>query len=382
MAKTDDLGRVRVLFLGATALRTVMLADPTLDVYPVPAYLFGMGDTDVRRSLRIYMPRTYSELAGEHDVIHICDSAASSYTSRWLSWMADAVSVDGLGFVMSGGAESFGGHLTLPPWCDTFVGGALAVDCLSTLPHLQVIDRFFKMIVTEPDDPLMASLPFETAPGFHYVNREVSPKEGSSTLAVADLADRYPLAVLIEVGRGRSLSFMGYIANPTASIVPFAGWEFFTDFICNLMIYPAQAPLPADYLKTHTLRMRLSHYSELRKTVIDILSFADKFGANTEQADAQIASADRDISEARMLFIRKEMDESGEVMDRASESLEQARAIAMEAKDRALVWVYAIEWLAITGTSLICGFVIWSLMVRRRLYREVGATRLASKEEA
>jgi len=198
-------------------------------------------------------------------------------------------------------------------------------------------------------------------------------------LAVAEIPGRNPVAAVIQVGQGRSLSFMPYIASTRASTVPFAGWEFHIDFVCNLHIYPAQVPLPADYLRTHILRNKLAEYSQLRKTVIDILAFADMFGANTAQADDRITSADEKMAEARALYITKELDESGKLIDQGFTSLEQAQILAMKAKDRALIWVYAIEWLAVTGTALVCGFVLWSLMVRRRIYKEVGATRLATQ---
>ena len=45
-------------------------------------------------------------------------------------------------------------------------------------------------------------------------------------------------------------------------------------------------------------------------------------------------------------------------------------------KDRALLWVYVTEWLVVSGTFLMASFVVWSLMVKRRLYREVKQTRL------
>ncbi len=375
-AKTDDLGRVRVLFLGATAVRSIMQADPTLEVYSVPAYLYGMGSERVRRSLRLYMPRTYAKLTGCFDVIYLCDSGAQSYAPTWLKWMADAVRVDGLGFVMSGGEESFAGHITYPSWGDTLVGDILPVYCFPQLPALTSISTFFRMVVVKPDDPLMASLPFEKAPGFHIINREVSPKEASTTLAVATLPDRNPVAVVMEVGKGRSLAFMPYLANPSPNIVPLAGWEFYVDFICNLMIYPAQAPLPSDYLKTHILRSKISGYSSLRTTVIDILSFVDAFGANTAEADALIGVADNKMAEARALFIRKDLDESEKLIDEGFEDLKQAQTVAMKAKDRALFWIYTVEWLAVIATTLICGFVLWTLMVRRKLYTEVASTRL------
>jgi len=47
----------------------------------------------------------------------------------------------------------------------------------------------------------------------------------------------------------------------------------------------------------------------------------------------------------------------------------------VELKERALLWIYAVEWIAVTATGLFCGSVVWSLMVRRRMYREVQVTR-------
>jgi hypothetical protein len=44
-------------------------------------------------------------------------------------------------------------------------------------------------------------------------------------------------------------------------------------------------------------------------------------------------------------------------------------------RERALLWVYITEWFVVTGTMIICGSVIWALMIRRRLYKEVAVTR-------
>jgi hypothetical protein len=64
-----------------------------------------------------------------------------------------------------------------------------------------------------------------------------------------------------------------------------------------------------------------------------------------------------------------------------SEAIAQQREImimSLKAKDRALLWIYAIEWFTFTGTLLVSGFVLWSLMVKRRLYAGVGSSRVGS----
>jgi len=55
------------------------------------------------------------------------------------------------------------------------------------------------------------------------------------------------------------------------------------------------------------------------------------------------------------------------------------REAALRLKDRALFWIYVIEWLSVSATFLVAGFAVWTLMVRRRLHREIAMTRLRGK---
>jgi hypothetical protein len=48
----------------------------------------------------------------------------------------------------------------------------------------------------------------------------------------------------------------------------------------------------------------------------------------------------------------------------------------MRMKDQVMVWIYVIEWATVTATFAIGVYGVWTLMVRRRLYRDVGRTRL------
>jgi hypothetical protein len=68
--------------------------------------------------------------------------------------------------------------------------------------------------------------------------------------------------------------------------------------------------------------------------------------------------------------------EASEIMELAMSRFAALREDAMDLKDGALLWIYLTQWVAVTGTSLTTGVVIWTLMVRKRLYREVGTTRL------
>jgi hypothetical protein len=39
--------------------------------------------------------------------------------------------------------------------------------------------------------------------------------------------------------------------------------------------------------------------------------------------------------------------------------------------------VYIIEWFTVTATAMIAGSFLWFIMIRRRLYREIGTTRMS-----
>jgi hypothetical protein len=64
----------------------------------------------------------------------------------------------------------------------------------------------------------------------------------------------------------------------------------------------------------------------------------------------------------------------------AISDLEDLNYEAMERKDRAMVWVYLVQWFVVSGTAMLAGMVVWTLMVRRRLYREVTVTRFSGLE--
>jgi len=59
--------------------------------------------------------------------------------------------------------------------------------------------------------------------------------------------------------------------------------------------------------------------------------------------------------------------------------MDKAEAAADKVKNEALLWVYVSEWLSVTGTSLVCGFLLWTLMIRRRMYKEVAYTQFRGR---
>ncbi len=81
------------------------------------------------------------------------------------------------------------------------------------------------------------------------------------------------------------------------------------------------------------------------------------------------------IKEGEVLYLDWDFDAAAAKTIEAMDLLGGLEGGASELKNRALFWIYLLEWLVLVGTYLVAGFFLWSIMVRRKLYREVGRTR-------
>jgi len=90
---------------------------------------------------------------------------------------------------------------------------------------------------------------------------------------------------------------------------------------------------------------------------------------------------ERKRNEANTLYMKGNYEGSLERMKEALEGLVGITSKSTELRGKALFWVYLTEYLAVSGTSMICGFFLWLLMVRRHFYKDLETTRLAHVEE-
>jgi hypothetical protein len=198
----------------------------------------------------------------------------------------------------------------------------------------------------------------------------VTVKPGAERLAHVDMGtEKHPAIITWELAGGaRVLALTGETDNPER-------WEYFVDMGSNLMIYLDRRPVPQDLSIVHLARDTIQQIYTRRALMLGLIDFIESFGANTRSITDGLEEADEIISRARPLYLDMRFVEAQEVFNEAVELLKAVESDAIQLKDRALFWVYMIEWLAVMGTFLVCGSIIWALMVRRRLYRVVDTTR-------
>jgi hypothetical protein len=159
--------------------------------------------------------------------------------------------------------------------------------------------------------------------------------------------------------------------------VDFLRWQYYGDYALNVVTYIIGGKLPDDPALVYQARQLMSDFRNIRQTLDALIEFASKFGANMGSAEEMIGEAEDIKVRAESSYIDAEIEDSIEEMKAAILVLEEASDKAYRLKDEALLWVYVTEWLVVASTGLICGFILWTFMVRRKMYREIGQTRLS-----
>jgi uncharacterized membrane protein len=379
----SDGTKVSVLYTGepypGVTPYVFMLPEPLLDVTPVVAsqdYLnFVFSLEEIKRAVRLYMPRNYASLESSYDVVILSDSNVASFTPDHHRWFREGVEVGGLGLVMVGGHETFGTHGSHADWGSTPTGEVLPVETLFGKIGTG------KVSILDTGNEFMESLPWSPDLWFLrvYTSNIVRAKEGSKTLAIdAIFSGDYqgwdnPFFSTWDPGEGRTFAFTGDWQYGWG--VEFIKWDYAPDFVINLMLYLAQRRIPDDLELMHTLRSRLATLSYRRDMLESLMAFVERFGANPKMMEGATGRVDEARGLASQLYLAEEFEEALEAVDQALALMGEAEDVADKARNSALFWIYLTEWLTVTGTSLLCGVVLWTTMIRRRYYHDVGMTR-------
>jgi uncharacterized membrane protein len=318
----------------------------------------------MKKFVRLYMPRTFEALLDNFDMIIISDANSALMENHHLEWMKDSVMDNGFGIVMVGGLESFGGPRA-QPWT--------ALDEIFPVVMTSSIWSYRDLKVKPAmDHPFTRSLPWATIPYFHGANM-VWLKEGAILLLRADETDIPPLSYWdIEQGRGVAHAMDWTPGGGTDVML----WEYYPDYVANIGYLATKNEIPQDAQLLHHLRTSFWSTRSRLTSVIDTMNFVEKFGASTQKIGTRLGEVRIMIRDAERLYVEHEYDASTQRIKEIDDLIIELQGQAMKLKDRALLWIYMIEWAATTGTALVAGFFLWTLMIRRRLYREVRTTRL------
>jgi len=353
-----------------------MKEDAFTVVTPVQAsfqHYAGISGKDIMKAMRIYMARSYEEYVNKYDVMILSDASFSVFSGGQTDWFANGVLDHGIGLIMVGGFESFGYG-----WESTKVHDVLPVS----FQRYIWVSGYNRIEIVDFSNEFVASLPFRPTPEYMRVGTDgnyFTTKEGSSVLArwaTKTLEfDNPPCYVTWTTGKGRTFA-LAHDWTPGGGAVMLR-WEYYRDFVVNMMLYLAGKSIPDDPAVLHAYRENVHTLAISRSTLFSMIDFVESFGGSAREIEKEIGALDSLVADAKESYLNHEWEVALGKAQGAVTKMQDIEELSVRVKNQTLQWVYTIEWLSVTGVSLFAGVMLWVLMVRRKLYREVEATKFS-----
>ncbi len=387
LPQTNAAGRIRSLIVGMvngrSAVEEYFSEEPAIQFTSVPCR-YGVVPGDMAQQMkyiRQYYPRTLDEMR-TYDFIMLHSPEYYLLTVDQDRWIHDRIA-EGAGGWSDGSVFSIVSQIhdswaistaqrAFPNDAPAVVarggGGESPVDALRV-----VINRNF------PDPVLTIFLPYrvENYPG--YTSRYIIPRQSAGIMAyqVGNFPGhgQVPFLVAWDYEKGRTITCGGFI-YPN-------GWyghenPYGADIVMNMVFYATDRKLIEDVDVFHALKGSFRQFGNRRSYLMSLADFVDRLGGNTLRIQKMVLELDGMRSGANEKYLDGDFGGCQEVLARAFEEFVRAEAVAKEVKDAAMRWVYLVEWMATTSVLFISGFTVWTLMVRRRLYRAVRTTKLVA----
>jgi hypothetical protein len=372
-------------------VRPVFDTEPLIRYTPVPARDTGgfgataLDEKDLVKMIRLYFPRTYDEMKS-YDILILTSPEYYLFTPKQDQWMYDAIN-EGIGglndgsvfSIVSGIAESWSSSLTQR----AFPNDAPAV---TNRGAGEAPSNFYQVKINQdvPDPILTPFIPYGVERvACVGIGRMVIHRQGSNVLAWTVGAfpqGKVDLIAAWNYGEGRAITSGEFIDT---------GWlqyprepqlnQYSPEIIMNMVFWLTKRNLIDDIEIFRRIKASFRDYRSRITVLISLKDFIEKYGANTERIQEEVGVLEDIYRQASGAYLDQDFVEAERVLDEGFKRIGSAETIAKRVKNNALLWVYVIEWLVATSTLFISGTILWTLMVKRRLYREVEATRLSVK---
>lgn len=153
-------------------------------------------------------------------------------------------------------------------------------------------------------------------------------------------------------------------------------WEYGPDLIYNEALFLAAEPVPPDLGTAHKARKLFVEMRIRRIITVSTLEFIEDFGGRIDSVERVFRGLEDDVEEAGRIYVKlNDPQAAADILLTVLERYPLLEAEMIKVKRSALLWIYIIEWCVVSATATITAVVVWGLMVRRVLYREIGTTR-------
>jgi hypothetical protein len=332
-----------------------------------------MARRDAVRFTRLYLPRTFRDYNSSYDILLPNNISPMVIEEHILFFLPRGIEEEGIGAYLVG-FDYWGGTNDIGFWKDLTFYDMLPADIDTETYQYPEDGKIFYTIVRR--SPLF-DLPGDLEKIAMFDNRggDIIPREGSVVHAVWS-GRKTPALVTGTYGEGLTLQLdQAWNDFPVESMLDY---RYFSDLIYNQLLFVVNLEPPADVELTHRTRELFIDIRSRKIVTVSIIEFVDIFGANTRDVEEEMAGLEDDIGRAKREYIDGDIEAASVILAGIFDRFTEIDSRLNSVKERALLWIYLTEWIVVASTSMICAVVIWTLMVRRKLYREAGISRLSS----
>jgi hypothetical protein len=335
---------------------------------------------DDMKLIRLYFPRNYEKMK-TYDIILLLSTEYNLMTNKQDKWIYDVIR-EGAGGINDGSAFSVVAQIN-GAWANSLASQAFPNDVHKVIatgmeggPHFRV-----EINPNHPEPILTPFIEFGVERTGHTAAcRKAIHKEGSEVLAYmhGNFPTRQDYLMNWEYEKGRTITsadflgngWLGYPGDPETSN------QYSVEIIMNMVFWVTKRPLIDDIEVFHRVKASFNEFRSRLGILMALRDFIDKFGANTQKIQDEINRLLVAYDDAQEFYLDNAFVDSEVAIKEGLALFPEAEDIARREKEAALLWVYVVEWLVASSTLFFSGFVLWTLMVKRRLYHEVKVTKL------
>ncbi len=358
--------------------------EPAIDVTLVPCRAFGtdMPDEYLYRWSRIYLPRNLDALL-DYEVLFFNHPRLSFFTIPQQVMMVDFTATRdrvSIAYPLSHYVD------VQVPWLNSPLAAAFPVDAEMFYNAVQrglpdEFDGLVRLRLEPGRQPVFSEFDRTGIFGSRiYESARPAYAKAGATIWVhmidgPAVLPEAPAFLSWPYGESEAWAFGIHPGEGARHFVEAGGW--WELIFLNICYYSGPGdPLTFDEaLNMRLVKSQFSFYRSSTSMFQSVVDFVSNVGANTARAERILMGGNAIRDDAELDYLMGEYDSAKEKMDEALGIVAEAMEEAAAAKDRALFWVYVSEWSATAAVAMASGFVVWSLMIRKRLYREVKVTR-------
>ncbi len=385
--------RINMLFIGQVVPETCPLqvwfdSEPAVTYTMVPTKVhYSMSYDNARRFIKIYFPRNRDQTWG-YDFFMFINPYFEPFTPVQVNNLRSAIVEGGSGAFQTLGGITINWADLNTPWLqstlaeifpnDPSAAGIWEGNKLGNLPYKVVLEKDKGL-----PPVLEAFLPvgIEEVPGYWTIVL-ILPQEGATVWARAVGAypgvagAPHPWLLSWRYGEGMTWSVADDLDCPWwCGIYQPSEQRYGLDILMNIAYHSLGRPLTEDVVLVNAVRTSFRRYQEKASRLHSVLAFVEKFGASTDGIFKAREQLDQDLGAAMELYLNGRYQDALDESEDAIDGLVSLEEDSIELKNEALMWVYIIEWATVMGTSMVVGVAVYMLMIKRRLFRQVGLTR-------